>query len=909
MPPPSGVLPAPAVQAFEDGLFRLPKRLTGGDRVTSTQSRWFIPVILVGFSDHPLTHTAAEFETALFDTTHSTPNGSVWDYYQWASGGQLDVRGKVVATIDLPSPRDFYAYNFYGLAKESTPQNLFGLTRDALLSLPAPVDWSPFDVDHDGWVDMLWVIHQGVGGETTVDRTNLWSITSRLSAGWRFGGTFVTTQLVPGSQTQHFQIDRFSTLPELSAIIPTRRAEIGVFCHEFGHALGLPDLYDTSGMPNGVANFGPGNWSLMATGGYGGQGLTPERPSGLGAWCELFLGWRSAVRPAEDEHVSLRPTRRGDPLIEFWFQGAPDPEHFLLENRHREGFDSTLPADGLLVTHLDDAAIQSRLEANRINSGITPGLVVVEADGRNDLTTAANRGEATDVFPGPSNRGALGDETNPNTHSFAGSWTGIGLGHIEQVGEDVNFDLQVRSPGWANEIAVGNASNSQFDTARPAHWARLDDQKHVVCVRSEIVGGRPQIVLRTRTESGWQPPEIVSASPSSANDPAIACLPGGDLAVVWTDTRGGRPQIYLRVRIRGVWQPEVAMTQAKGDGHHATIGADAHGMVQVAWLQDNAGTRQILFKRFAYFAPFGSPVPVTGAGEVPDTPALEVLPGGSSYLVWSDRASSPRLYFARFHPDSGVSARIALTNAPTGAQLGVAAAVDTAGTLHVAWQAAISGANELHYQRRLLRKSPAPLDTVLGSVGYILQNPSIACDDSGGVHLAFENWGTQSPVPNYRVWSPSHGWDFAATDVPAALGGHGILPIVLPNGPAEVTVLYLREEGDDLQLVERTRRLAGVPAITAVPGLRPATLDGEWRLGPNPLRAGSRLLLTEPATRAGRIEIFDLAGRRIAAVDARVDGGFAHAEIAGSETAGWAGGIYFARVAGRPASHRFVVLR
>src|SRR5262249_51674806 len=163
-------------------------------------------------------------------------------------------------------------------------------------------------------------------------------------------------------------------------------------------------------------------------------------------------------------------------------------------------------------------------------------------------------------------------------------------------------------------------------------------------------------------------PETVSASPSSAYDPAIALLPGGDLAVVWTDTRSGHPQIELRVRIRGVWQAETPLSLAKGDGHHATIGADANGMVQVAWLQDDSRTRQILFKRFAYFAPFGSPAPVTFAGEVPDTPSLEVLPGGSSYLVWSDRAASPRLYFARFHPDSGVCARIPLTFPPTGSQ-------------------------------------------------------------------------------------------------------------------------------------------------------------------------------------------------------------------------------------------------
>jgi hypothetical protein len=142
---------------------------------------------------------------------------------------------------------------------------------------------------------------------------------------------FLTTQLVPGSTTEYMRLDPFSCLPELSGLIPGRRSEIGVFCHEFGHALGLPDLYDTSALDQ-VVNVGPGNWSLMSTGAYGGNGIQPELPAHLGGWASAYLGWSSTIRPAQDTTITITPMSSGGPVVEFWFQGESNPEHFLLEN-------------------------------------------------------------------------------------------------------------------------------------------------------------------------------------------------------------------------------------------------------------------------------------------------------------------------------------------------------------------------------------------------------------------------------------------------------------------------------------------------------------------------------------------------------------------------------------------------
>ncbi len=63
---------------------------------------------------------------------------------------------------------------------------------------------------------------------------------------------------------------------------------VGVFTHEFGHDLGLPDLYDTSGGENGT-----GFWTLMSSGSWMGDGTVDigSKSSHMGAWEKFQLGW------------------------------------------------------------------------------------------------------------------------------------------------------------------------------------------------------------------------------------------------------------------------------------------------------------------------------------------------------------------------------------------------------------------------------------------------------------------------------------------------------------------------------------------------------------------------------------------------------------------------------------------
>jgi M6 family metalloprotease-like protein len=407
MPAYQGPMPPELSRAFAQGGFAIqPARPAGsgaapaGLEPPSTHNLWRVPVVLVSYADSSCKFTPANFNAALFDTTGTSATGSIYDYYQWASHGRIRVIPTIVGVVKVPNTRTYYGGNFWGLDRSSTAQSDYGLVRDALSRTSPSIDWSVFDQDHDYRVDAVWVVHAGIGGELSRDttRSDLWSINSQLTNYWLGGIAWDTPTPIPGGGSLRYQVDHFNILPELSGFDPSRISEIGVYCHEFGHALGLPDLYDTQS--NGYPNAGPARWSLMAAGVYGGDGHSPQYPVRPGAWCEQYLGWTPLTRPTRDTTMVMAPIAQNGPILDVCFQGQPSADHFLVENRHRESFDRNLPNDGLLVWHADEGAIALRLPANLVNSGLTPGLAIVEGDGDKDMQRGDNLGDSSDVFPG-----------------------------------------------------------------------------------------------------------------------------------------------------------------------------------------------------------------------------------------------------------------------------------------------------------------------------------------------------------------------------------------------------------------------------------------------------------------------------------------------------------------------------
>jgi immune inhibitor A len=86
---------------------------------------------------------------------------------------------------------------------------------------------------------------------------------------------------------------------------------VGVFAHEFGHDLGLPDEYDTSGNVGGAEN-STGFWTIMSSGSYGNDGTEDigSKPIGFNAWDKFQLGWLNyeVARAGQKSEHKLGPS-------------------------------------------------------------------------------------------------------------------------------------------------------------------------------------------------------------------------------------------------------------------------------------------------------------------------------------------------------------------------------------------------------------------------------------------------------------------------------------------------------------------------------------------------------------------------------------------------------------------------
>ena len=190
----------------------------------------------------------------------------------------------------------------------------------------AGIDWSQYDNDGNGRVDGVVIIHAGRGAEEG-DDSNIWSFKGDL----RHNNKQI--------QYDGVWIDVFSMQPEK---YHNSMSSIGVFVHEYGHIIGLPDLYDTDDSSDGI-----GNWGLMAGGGWGGDGGSPWKPSHPCAWAKIKLGW---LEPTDIDSfttdLEIVPVENS-PVVYRIKSSTDSSERFLLSNRRKTGFDENLPESGL----------------------------------------------------------------------------------------------------------------------------------------------------------------------------------------------------------------------------------------------------------------------------------------------------------------------------------------------------------------------------------------------------------------------------------------------------------------------------------------------------------------------------------------------------------------------------------
>jgi immune inhibitor A len=394
----------------------------------------------------------AYFDPLLFGTVYDPPeydgianhptDRTLVNYYHDVSYGAVHV-----TTDNLPSamgwkpsghPYDYYckADGIHDNGFGPFPQNAQGLVIDAVHAADAAVDFSQYAVN--GEVPNLFVVFAGTGAEWSGAADIIWSHSWDLTEGTGSAGIIA----------DGVRINNYAMMPEVGGDLtgfsgtvsgpfpPT----VGVYAHEYGHVLGLPDQYDY-----GYESEGTGMYSLMAGGSWNRYPneriLSGNSPAQLDAWSKYRLGFVTPTTITTSTPVTLPDAETHPVVYKMVVPNSGGKEYFLFENRQQIGWDLGFSrrgpnTHGLAIYHVDDTVLtrnywrpneaenwkEFRSEGARKDksTGETHyGISIMQADDKWDLEHGVYlTGYDGDLYPGALNVASFSSLTKPNSSNY-----------------------------------------------------------------------------------------------------------------------------------------------------------------------------------------------------------------------------------------------------------------------------------------------------------------------------------------------------------------------------------------------------------------------------------------------------------------------------------------------------------
>ncbi|RHW42053.1 M6 family metalloprotease domain-containing protein [Neobacillus notoginsengisoli] len=335
--------------------------------------------------------------------------------------------------------------------------------RDLLKAADDQIDFSKY-ADENGEVPNVFIVHEGTGAEFSRDPAQWWSHKWNLLSALYYGKYYETGKpadvhaSMPQAEWMNKTIaedmtydgvivNNYNIQPGIGgnvagydAATDTYKDELkdgpfpaqtGVYAHEFGHALGLPDFYDTV-----YSSEGTGNYSMMSGGSWMRYPDAPQfsgnSPTHFDPFSKVFLGWVNPkeVKPEDGvQTITLPPVDKANEdnaIVKMDVPGSNGTEYFLFENVQQSGFNEGLirqgkDSQGLLAWHVDENIISlyqtAGFRPNNVENWMNKrfqynqsekasdgtvvthyGLSVLQKDGKYDLEKNVNRGDSGDFF-------------------------------------------------------------------------------------------------------------------------------------------------------------------------------------------------------------------------------------------------------------------------------------------------------------------------------------------------------------------------------------------------------------------------------------------------------------------------------------------------------------------------------
>ena len=300
--------------------------------------------------------------------------GSVSQYFNNMSQRKFTPQFDIVGPVTVSMNSAYYGGN----VGNSTDVNFDQMIAEACKSVSSKVNFADYDQNNDGYVDLVYIIYAGYSESFSGNSSDCL---------WPKSGT--NNFYEPGTNNLLMldgkQICRYGINNELNAT-PSDWIDgkpllngIGLFCHEFSHTMGLPDLYPTVETSR-VDNQNPEYWDLMDGGEYTYNGYFPTPYS---PWEMDVMGWTTPIELGDEaKQVSLNSYASDRTAYKI---NGENNEYLLIQNIQTDGWwggiTKAFKTTGMLVWRIDYPYDVVSL-GNRLNNEIgKPNVMIVPADG------------------------------------------------------------------------------------------------------------------------------------------------------------------------------------------------------------------------------------------------------------------------------------------------------------------------------------------------------------------------------------------------------------------------------------------------------------------------------------------------------------------------------------------------
>ena len=334
--------------------------------------------------------------------------GSVRDYYYDNSNHIFDPVFDIVGPVNVP----------YACTYPQGTNNGDAIFANALMAADEYVDYNDYDSDGDGYVDMVFFLVAGYSANYSGNNGNyLWPHMYYLWQAPPLDGVsfwlYACSTEIAGWENYWADVNG-----------------IGTFCHEFGHVLGLPDLYDTDYSGSGGESRNPGEWSIMAGGSGGNFG---RNPVGYSLYERYALGFTQPELIDTTGNFTLQALDESN--HGYRLNTPTQDEYFLIENRQAGKWDRYLPGHGMLIARVDST--NARIwEMNEVNCN--PNRMYFE------LLRAKYAGQdsGSDPFPGTGGVTSITNFTRPSLLTWDGKFNEFAIQNIAENNHVITFTVK-----------------------------------------------------------------------------------------------------------------------------------------------------------------------------------------------------------------------------------------------------------------------------------------------------------------------------------------------------------------------------------------------------------------------------------------------------------------------------------